>query len=215
MRSGRRPAACAPSGGVSGRHRCVSAPGGVRRAGRRRSRAHPQPTRGRSPRSGGPAPAATSRRGDGCVSTRPDRTPPAAPAHARRRAGACGSSRRARVRDEEVGTLELGERIGGVAPVEHCVAQLRRELAEHRDAVQKGAVVVVERREDLGAQVVGDEALVTAERGHRARWVVEGCSQSRRGRALRASLPCARPGRRFARRSARSRLDPRAARRLG
>ena len=77
-------------------------------------------------------------------------------------------------RQEKVGALELGKPIGRVAPVENCVAQLRRELAEHGDAVQKGAVVFVERREDLGAQVVGDEALVTAERGHRSGWVVDG-----------------------------------------
>ena len=64
--------------------------------------------------------------------------------------------------------------LGGVRAVEHRVAQLRRELAEHGDAFQEGAAIVVERREDLGAQVVGDEALVAAERGHRTGGVVDG-----------------------------------------
>ena len=70
--------------------------------------------------------------------------------------------------------LELGEPSRRVGAVEHAVAEIRGELAEDRGAVEKRAVVLVERRENLAAQVVGHEPVVSAERPHRPRRIVDG-----------------------------------------
>ena len=74
---------------------------------------------------------------------------------------------------------------------EHAVAEFRGELAEHRDAVQKRELVLVERRENLAAQVVGHEAVVPSERPHGPRRIVDGPQpqpreNERRRPALRA-----------------------------
>ena len=77
-------------------------------------------------------------------------------------------------RDQEVRALELVEPGRRIAALEHAVAQLRGELAEDRDAVQKRGLVLVERRENLAAQVVGHETVVSAERSHGPRRVIDG-----------------------------------------
>ncbi len=69
-------------------------------------------------------------------------------------------------RDEEVRALELGEDGGGARAVERSVAELCGELAERRDAVEKRPLLLVERREDLHAQILGHEALVAVEATH-------------------------------------------------
>ncbi len=75
--------------------------------------------------------------------------------------------------------------------LEHAVAEFRGELAEDRDAVQKRELVLVERRENLAAQVVGHETVVSAERPHGPRRIVDGPQpqpgeHERRGPALGA-----------------------------
>ena len=55
---------------------------------------------------------------------------------------------------------------GGARAVERGVAELCGELAERRDAVEKRPLLLVERREDLAAQVLGHEALVAVEGPH-------------------------------------------------
>ena len=94
-------------------------------------------------------------------------------------------------RDEEVRALELGEPGRRIGAVEHAVAELRGELAEDRDAVQERELVLVERRENLAAQVVGHEAVVSSERPHGPRRIVDGPQpqpreDERRGPALGA-----------------------------
>ena len=69
--------------------------------------------------------------------------------------------------------LELGEPGRRVGAVEHAVAELRGELAQDRGAVEERAVVLVERREHLAAQVVGHEAVVASERPHGPRRIVD------------------------------------------
>jgi hypothetical protein len=106
-------------------------------------------------------------------------------------------------RDEEVRALELiepGRRIGAI---EHAVAELGRERAEHRGAVRARELVRGERREDLAAQVVGDEArraAVGSRSGRSARpRVRSGRSRSAcgsRGSSCSRSGPRCRPARR-------------------
>ena len=67
----------------------------------------------------------------------------------------------------------LGETDRRIGALEHAVAQLGGERAEDRDAVQKRELVLVERRENLAAQVVGHEALVSSERPHGPRRIVD------------------------------------------
>ena len=91
-------------------------------------------------------------------------------------------------RDEQVGVLKLVEPLGGVRAVQSRVAQLRRELAEHRDTLEEGSVILVERRKDLRAQVVGDEALVAAESRYGSGGIVEARSQTPARTSRRAIL---------------------------
>ena len=76
-------------------------------------------------------------------------------------------------RDKQVGALELGQHGGRVGAVEHGVAQLGGELTQDRDALEKRPLVLVERREDLTAQVLGHETLITSERPHGRTRVVD------------------------------------------
>jgi hypothetical protein len=69
--------------------------------------------------------------------------------------------------------LELGQPRCRIGTVEDAVAELRGELAEDRSAVQKRAVVLVECREHLAAQVVGHELIVSAERPHCPRRILD------------------------------------------
>ena len=65
--------------------------------------------------------------------------------------------------EERVGTPEPGEIQLRIVAAERCVAQLGGELTKHRGAQQERSSVLVERGDHLGAQIVGDEAVVTAE----------------------------------------------------
>ena len=96
-----------------------------------------------------------------------------------------------RPRDELVREPELGEPSRRVRTVERPVAEFRGELAEHRGAVEKRTVVLVERRENLTAQIVGDEPVVSAERPDRPPGILDGPQpqpgeNERRGPALGA-----------------------------
>jgi hypothetical protein len=70
--------------------------------------------------------------------------------------------------------LELGKPSCRIGTVEHAVAELRGELAQDRSAVQKRAIVLLERREHLAAQVVGHETIVSPERPHGPRRILDG-----------------------------------------
>ena len=110
-------------------------------------------------------------------------------------------------RDEQVRALELGQHRRRVGSAEHRVTELRAELTENRRTLEEGSAVVLERCENLAAQVVGHETLVAAEGAHGARRVVDGPSaRARRARAPPASPPSAR-------RAGRSRQGPAGCRR--
>ena len=64
---------------------------------------------------------------------------------------------------ELVGALELGQQRRRIRAVEHAVAELRGEPAEDGRAKHERADVRVERADDLGQEIVGDEALISAE----------------------------------------------------
>ena len=76
-------------------------------------------------------------------------------------------------RDKEVGALELGQHCGGAGAVERGVAELGGELAQDRGTVQKRPLVLVERRENLAAQVLGHEVVIASERLHGCGRVVD------------------------------------------
>jgi hypothetical protein len=79
--------------------------------------------------------------------------------------------------EEEVGLLDRLEHPGRVRAPEHGVAERRAELVEHGGAGEELDLAGRGLAELLGAQVVGDEAVVAAEGGHtrgRARAVLQG-----------------------------------------
>ena len=70
--------------------------------------------------------------------------------------------------------LELGDPGRRIGTVEHAVAEFRGELAEDRHPVQERARVLVERRENLAAQVLGHEPVVSPERPHGPHRIIDG-----------------------------------------
>ncbi len=81
---------------------------------------------------------------------------------------------------EQVQPLQLLDERGRVGSLEDVVAHLGSEAAEDGDVEQERAQPLLERHEDLVAQVVGDKPLVCAELVHGALRVVD-AAQPQRG----------------------------------
>jgi hypothetical protein len=79
-----------------------------------------------------------------------------------------------RLGDQEIRALELAEPGRRIGAIQHVVAERGGERAEDRGTVQEGELVLVERRENLAAQVVGHETVVSPERQHGSRRIVDG-----------------------------------------
>ena len=75
--------------------------------------------------------------------------------------------------DEHVRAFEVGQDGCRIGALEHVVAELGGKAAENRRLVKKRANVVVERGENLVAQVLGDEVEVSSKLAHGPTWVVD------------------------------------------
>ena len=76
-------------------------------------------------------------------------------------------------RQEQIRLLELGQDAARIRPIEHAVAELGGESAQHRGAQEERPSVLIERGDHLAAEVVGDESVIAVELARRGVRIVD------------------------------------------